>query len=289
MNSVPEWTNDRFGPRATVSVDAWSDALAAELEERGVRELELAPGHSTGRRDLGFLRQIPFIEKLSIHSVSALDDSAVACLFRARELELHNYAPNPLRVDGMSRLEKLTFVWRQHSESVFSRHSLKQLSIRKYPGKDLRDLAGLIALESLDLLEGKFVSSVGLGSLTRLKFLRFGFCRQLRRLDDLEHLQALEQLKIVKCRAIADFGPISALGGLKLLVLEDVGRIASLDWLAGLTALETLLLTGDTNIVDGDLEPVAALPRLEQVAYASRRHYSHQADHWRVARVKTDA
>ena len=56
-------------------------------------------------------------------------------------------------------------------------------------------------------------------------------------------------------------------------MLVDCGKVPSLRPISGLPNLRLLYFYGDTNVLDGELDYLRALP-LEDVAFKNRRHYS---------------
>jgi hypothetical protein len=57
-----------------------------------------------------------------------------------------------------------------------------------------------------------------------------------------------------------------------------MGDIESIAPIAGLTELEKFFFPVSTNVLDGDMSVLLTLPRLKNVAYQYRRHYSHKSD-----------
>lgn len=60
---------------------------------------------------------------------------------------------------------------------------------------------------------------------------------------------------------------------LRLLGFSDCGEIESVAPLGALEQLEELYAWGSTWIVDGDLSPLARLPRLKEIRMRDRRGY----------------
>lgn len=71
--------------------------------------------------------------------------------------------------------------------------------------------------------------------------------------------------------------PVGALHRLRILLLGDLGDIASIRPLSRLKKLERLFLIETTNVVDGELSPLLDLPRLKHVDFLDRPHYSHRS------------
>jgi hypothetical protein len=65
---------------------------------------------------------------------------------------------------------------------------------------------------------------------------------------------------------------------LRFLRISECGEMASLAPIESLTELEVLYAWGSTRIVDGDLSPLARLPRLKEVRMRNRRGYKPPVD-----------
>lgn len=265
------------GLRAVVIADQWAPLTGRQIAEAGVRELVVEAGTRSGS-SLDFLIDVPFIERLRVPSVSIRNDGGVRALRQLRELELQNYGVSEIDFASFPHLEKLTTVWRPGAESALECEGLRSLSIRGFPGSDLTAFRRLVQLRQLDLVEGGLESTKGIERFLQLEWLRLGALRKLSSLRGVDALVLLRELRIVRCRRISSLAELSALRVLKLLFLEDLGTVGSASALAGLTELQQLGIIGDTNIEDGDLEPVSQLPLLEMVSMRNRRHYSHQVD-----------
>ena len=137
--------------------------------------------------------------------------------------------------------------------------SLKALDLGFNPLADLRPLAALPALESLNL-DGAATDLQALASLPRLQRLSLRH-NGIEDLWPLAGLTSLTELSLGGNR-IADLWPLAGLGSLAVLRL-DRNRIADLWPLASLAGLEALEL--EANRVQ-DLWPLAGLARLRSLA-----------------------
>jgi hypothetical protein len=60
---------------------------------------------------------------------------------------------------------------------------------------------------------------------------------------------------------------------LRFLGISECGEVESLAPIGSLDQLEVLYAWGSTRIVDGDLSPLARLPRLKELSVRDRRDY----------------
>ncbi len=275
----------RYGTRVTVRADLWRSGAAEALRDAKVRELVVAPG--LGAFDLDFVAELPWIERLAVFSISTLQWSGLQSLSKLRSLEIHALRTvGRLDVSCFPQLRHLVAPWWRGGESVFACRRLEELSIRYFPMPDLAEFRGLQKLRSLELLQGGLQASRGVASAADLERLRFGMLTRLSNLDGFEQLRKLRSLTLQSCRKIRTLERLAGLRRLEELVLDDVGQLESVRPLARLHALRKLNLVGDTNVMDGDLRPIAELPHIDSVVIRGRRHYSHVQDGSRL-RLRT--
>lgn len=86
------------------------------------------------------------------------------------------------------------------------------------------------------------------------------------------------RLHISTCTKIRDISPVATLNSLRELFLNTCGEIESIRPLRSLQDLEKFIFYESTNVLDGDLTPLKGLPKLKEVAFQNRRHYSHTAE-----------
>jgi internalin A len=96
----------------------------------------------------------------------------------------------------------------------------------------------------------------------------------LRDISDLESLAgSLRDLEFEACPALDSLDEIGSLHNLQFFGFSDCGDVESLAPIAALRQLEELHAWGSTRVLDGDLSPLANLPRLRDVRMRSRRNY----------------
>ncbi len=140
--------------------------------------------------------------------------------------------------------------------------SLKELDIGFNPLADLRPLAALLALESLNL-DGAVTDLRELAPLARLQHLSL----RHNGLDDLRPLAGLASLAEldVDRNRIADLWPLASLAGLEMLDLST-NRVRDLQPLAGMARLKALRL--DSNGLT-EVHPLAGLESLRELGLAA--------------------
>lgn len=269
-----------FGRRA-VATSTWSQELTTYVLDHGILELELNNGKGWQGGDVLFLANMPQLLSLEIIDFKLSSVMPVHMLRDLKRLKIFTYCKTPIDFRRFASLEHCSFEWRAKSNSLFECRSLRDLFINRYKGADAIPFSNLINLESLAILNAPFQTIEGLTGLSRLRSLRLGNLKKLGSLSGVENLTALEELDINTCRGISSVEPIGALLNLKILRLNNVGDILSLKPLDSLNGLEAVSFYESTNILDGDLSPLANQKRLTKIAFRNRHHYSlRREDFW---------
>jgi len=271
-----------FGPRLTLT-GPWSQSIAEYMRREQIRELYL--NHSRGWRGttLDFLTGFQELEAFSILDFTIDDVSPVHQLTGLRALELSTYCRTKIDFGQFPFLERAVFYWRDGSDSLFDSTNLRWLFVHRYNGHSSQPFARLSRLEGLSIANSDLRELKSLASLRNLRFLGLYNLKQINSLQGVETLNQLEALEINGCRRFGRIDELATLVRLRRLQLNDDGSIASLTPLRTARELEEVLFYESTNIVDGDLSPLAMLPRLRHVSFQNRRHYSHKREQFPLA------
>lgn len=256
-------------------ISALSIDEVAQLQESGVEGLQILDGSGWAGGSLSFLREMPFLRRLTIRSMlfPLQDVDAVEELIDLRELEVSTYCGTPLRLSKTRRLEKLCLVWREGSEGIFALKHLNSLVIDGFNKGELPELEST-GLERLQILDARKVNNLeALQVLVNLKRLRLTNLRKLEESSFLSNLSGVECLEVDSCRGFENIESLTRLKSLFYLCLNDMKEIDSLVPLVDLQALSSLFFWGSTKILDGKIEILKRLPHLRQISFANRRHY----------------
>jgi Leucine-rich repeat (LRR) protein len=271
-----------FGPRLVLT-GPWHARIADAMRQDGIRELYLNEARGWSGRSLEFLEDIPDLVAFGILDFRIHDISPIHRLTSLRGLEVSTYCRTPVEFSSFPALEHCTFYWRPGSESLFDRTAVTHLFVHRYDGALSEPFARLRALQSLSIANSSLAEIRYLGDLAQLTFLGLYNVRQLRSLSGLERLQQLEILELNGCKSLGAVEELASLTHLRKLQLNDSGRITSIRPIRFAVDLEEVLFYESTNIVDGDLTPLTALPRLRKVSFQNRAHYSHKRENFGLA------
>lgn len=246
------------------------------LGREGLNAIRLSESAGWKGGDLAFLRDIPegLLQGLEIYSAGTLDLSPVMAHPRLRFLGLRCAGAVPLDLSCFGDLEGLGVFWSSGLHGLAACTRLKMLNISGYPSEDLAFVEGMKGLLKLSVSSGKLRSTRGIGSLGSLESLDISCCRNLESLEGLGACRALRRVEIEGCRRIGRVDEIGSLAGLVELLLVDCGKLDSIRCLEACRNLETLIFSGDTNVLDGDIGFLKALPALKNARFQGRRHYA---------------
>jgi hypothetical protein len=272
-----------YGPRVTVT-GPWAPAIAEYMRREGVRELYLNHARGWSGTTLDFLETVPALIAFSILDFTIKDITPIHRLTALRSLEVSTYCKTKVDFRRFPELERCVFYWRSGSESLFGCTALRWLFLHRYDRSSSAPFAQLATLGGLSVANSELGEIEQFAALRKLEFLGLYNLKKLTSLRGLEGLEQLEALEVNGCKAIGRIDEVAALRHLRRLQLNDDGRIASLAPLRSVADLEEVLFYESTNITDGDLTPLTALPRLQRISFQNRRHYSHRREDLPLAR-----
>lgn len=274
-----------YGPRVALT-GPWTPAIGEYIGREDIRELYLNHARGWKGGNLDFLKTLPELIAFSIIDLTINDITPIHRLTALRALEISTYCRTAINFAEFSRLERAVFYWREGSDSLFESSTLRSLFLHRYSGWESRPFGQLTGLKELSIANANLREIESLAGLSDLRFLGLYNLKKLASLHGIQQLQCLEALEVNGCKEFRTIEELSSLGRLQRLQLNDDGEIASFGPLRNLTGLEEVLFYESTNIVDGDLSPLAAMPRLQRVSFQNRRHYSHKREDFPLAGIQ---
>lgn len=274
----PYSTEDGEFGRRLVLHGAWRDDTLEYMNAWGIRELVVNYAQGFEGKDIAFVEQLPDLEAFWIIHRTIDDISPIHHLRDLRSLKVHTYCRTAIDFSKFPRLERCVLEWRREVSSLYDRPHLKCLLINKYDKKHTNEFARASQLERLFLANAPTEDLRGLADLKRLRTLGLYRLRRLSSLKGIESLQALETLEVQECRQLESLGGVGKLRHLRRLLITDLGEIESISFLRDLRELEEVLFYGSTNVKDGNLSFLTWLPKLRNLSFQNRRHYSHRRE-----------
>ena len=256
-----------------VVTGAWSPRAEAELRSRHADGLVLNYAKGFRERSLDFLLGLP-IRRLNILARTIKDLRPIYSLSETLEdLQLQT-APTEVRLDLLPRVLSLGATWTQIAATISTLPHLRSLLALSYSEPSLDPLASNRELRTIRMKDRPAVTTLeGIHQFGILEHLDLSLA-PLGSLSPLvEAAPTLQKLEFESCKNIHDLRGIERLGALTSINMGDCGELESLHPISGLEHLEEVYLWGSTVVSDGDLTPLASLPKLATLRMTSRKSY----------------
>ncbi|HEY2581773.1 MAG TPA: hypothetical protein VGI43_08205 [Mucilaginibacter sp.] len=222
--------------------------------------------------DLNFLKECGFLEVLSITSGDDHDLSFLSALIGLKELSIITQGKNEIDLSNQVNLETLAIQWWKGKVLGLEKcQNLTSLCLIDFKEKDFLPISQLTKLKELTVKTASIKNLNGINNFLFLENLSLGYCRYLEDIAHLSGLKNLISLEIDHCAKIRDYTSIGSLFKLENLVLRDCKGINSIKFIQGLQSLNKLSLSGNTDVLDGDLIPAV---NVKQVFHKHREHYN---------------
>jgi hypothetical protein len=262
--------------RSLVVTGAWS-VEAADVLGRGEADglvLNYARGFS--ERGLEFLDGGLGVRRLDVLDRQITDLAPIERLGDSLEdLSVQAAADAELDLGVLPRLRSVAGEWALIGGTLGAVDELQSVITWLFDEADLHSFRDHVGLQRLTIKEAPYLESLsGVADLPELEALGILLARRLRDIGDVAGLaSSLRRLELQDCPSIGAIDDVEPLVNLRFLGVSECGDIASLAPIVTLEQLETLYAWGSTRVVDGDLSPLARLPRLREVRMRNRRGY----------------
>ncbi|MEV8147187.1 hypothetical protein AB0O52_03445 [Arthrobacter sp. NPDC080073] len=255
----------------------WSQDAQACLMDGHADGLVLNYARGFRERDIAFVRGLP-VRRLNILARTLTDLSPVYALAdHLVSLSIDSHPSATIDLERLPLLRGLAADWHQVQGSIRFAPRLERLYLGHYSESDLGPLASLASLACVVMNDYPRVRSLdGMEDMPWLAELGVHVAKNLEDITALSRSSSpiLETLQLSSCRKVVDLVPVASCPSLRFFEFSDCGDVSTVAPLAGLNRLEQLYLYGTTKIIDGDLRPIAQLPRLDDFRIQSRRSYS---------------
>lgn len=222
--------------------------------------------------NLEFLNHYTFLNDLNISTVDDFSFSFLNSLSGLKKLTISTIGDNAIDLSNQINLESLTIQWRKGKILGLEKClKISSLCLIDYSEQDFTPVSSLLGLEDLMVKTSLINNCNGLENLTKLKSILFGNCKKLSSLDGMRNLKNISSLSYDLCPKINNFDVIGSLNTLEKLSINDCKGVKSIKFIEQLPSLKRLFLLGNTDIIDGDLQPAQ---KIQGVFYRHRKHYN---------------
>jgi internalin A len=190
-------------------------------------------------------------------------------------LSVQAAASAQLDLAAVPHVRSVSGEWALIGDTLGEVHALHDVITWRFDEADLHVFRDRVGLQLLTLKEAPHLESLsGIADLPELAVLKIFRARRLSDLSDAAELAvSLRELELEDCPALDTIEDVEQLVGLRFLGFSECGDIETLAPIGSLEELEVLHAWGSTRIVDGDLTPLARLPRLREIRMQDRRGY----------------
>jgi hypothetical protein len=260
--------------RTLVVTGAWTSEAERVVKSGEVDRLWLNYARGYTQPDLSFLDAWP-VRGLLLIDRKVTDLQPLERLSGSLEdLSVQAAAGTSLGLASFPHLVTLAAMWEAVRGSMCEAPALRELAALDYDEHDLWALSDNRALTRLILKPCERLDTLGgLPVLDQLEQLTIMAARWLDDISELAWLLRLQELTLQACRSISSIGSLAGLTSLEFLSVSDCGDIETIAPITDLQQLKKFAAWGSTRIVDGDLRPLLALPKLAEIRMRDRASY----------------
>jgi internalin A len=261
--------------RALVVTGPWTREAADLLARAEVDGLVLNYARGFCEGDLEFLAGL-VVRRLKVLDRRISDLGPIARLGDSLEELSVQAAPRAeLDLGAFPRLRSVAGEWGLLRGTLGAVDALRSVITWRFDEADLHAFRDHVGLKRLTVKEAPHLESLsGVADLDQLSAMGIFLARALSDISDAGELaSSLRELEFEDCRAIDALDDVEPLVNLRFLGFSECGDVESLGPIGSLEQLEVLHAWGSTRIVDGDLSPLARLPRLGEIRMRDRRGY----------------
>jgi hypothetical protein len=261
--------------RMVVVTGAWSDEVEGVLLRGEVDGLVLNYARGFNEGNLEFLSDHWGLRQLDILDRGITDLEPISRVGSSLEmLSVQAAPPAELDLQMLPHLRSVSGEWKLLCGTLSDLNELQSVITWRFDETDLHAFRDHVALERLTIKEAPYLESLsGLGDLVNLTALGIFLARRLNDVSEVSGLVSLEQLEFEDCPSLDTIDDIEPLIDLRILGISQCGDLKSAAPIGSLAQLEVLYAWGSTHVLDGDLSPLALLPKLKEIRMRDRRGY----------------
>jgi Leucine-rich repeat (LRR) protein len=265
------------------------------IKKEGIYAVTISYTDGFGQDNTLFLRQLYWIRNIRI-VVFQLNLDGLEYLPDLEKIFVAENNSEPIDFSNLPKLVEAEFVWTKKRQSIVNCSMLKKLKLYGFKNKDLSDFNKLKNLEYLALVTTRVEIMNGLEKLPLLKTFEMHYnskitelttidncvnlkeitithCSKLKNLAILRKCTQIEILEISDCKSVENNEVIFDLINLRILAYVSSCPIISLKKIPQLKHLERFIIY-DTNVEDGNMNPLLELKNLSVCVFRNKKHYS---------------
>lgn len=254
----------------------WEAQLARMRPDASIEGLSLYSLHgSHANRSIDFLRDWPFLKRLSIATNTLIDLAGMRYVVDTLEHLSLTGSWKP-RLD-LAMFRAIEFLQIRESKDLIGLRdcaSLRYLYLDDHSPADqsFSELSHLQNLETLSLDKARLTSTRGIDEMSALDELWLSNCKIMASFQREQPNTWMRRLVIEKCPALVDVSGIALTRDLQWLAIGDCVSLKSYASIAGLQKLHRLVIVGKCDLSDDEYHAMVAMPSITTLHIACRTH-----------------
>jgi Leucine-rich repeat (LRR) protein len=252
-----------------------SAASFKKLKEDKITSVEINDSLGFQMGNLSFLSDCTQVERISIVCLKKIDLTSIHHLTNLRVLNTTQDYGQVIDIGKFPQLRKCQLFWNSKLSNLQNAHLLEELILHNYKGDTFQGVVNSPFLKKLSLIKSTLLSLKGVEKFKELSTLELTYLNKLVSVEALAGLPNLKRLDIENCPNVKTLDALSGVSNLEFLGMHDCKKIESLKPLMILKRLSTIYISGNTDVVDGDMSPLIGR---KDASIGTRRHYSHKSE-----------
>ncbi|MCA1063731.1 hypothetical protein QTG56_11080 [Rossellomorea sp. AcN35-11] len=214
--------------KVLVCTGEWKNSMSEVMQNNGIYNLRLSGSVGWTDNNIDFLSTLQFLKGVEIYfSLStSLDLTPLHSLKNLEFLGIDDYVKGEVDFAKLTNLKNCFISW----SSKYKKIELKHLVINKYPYENLKEISEMRNLEYLDITSRKLLNLDGIQALEMLKVLKLYRCSNFESLTGIEYLPNLKELEISTCNKLYSVEEIQQTNSLEKVMLENNKNLKNLIW-----------------------------------------------------------
>lgn len=222
----------------------------------------------------GFLENSQhFLRSINLQNINLNDVDFLYSFPDLEDITLIVATKSALDFSKFKKLTSLNLYYDKHFCSFIKAEQLRELTLHKFNEKQSAELSSLKNLKHLEISQSKLKEIDALQQLNHLESLSLKYFPALENIEPVTNLQNLRSIHFQNCKKVQDWQLLGNIQHLESIILENCQKIESLAFLKS-KPLKKVVLIGDTNILDGDLNWLLQKESLINLNFPVLKHYS---------------
>jgi hypothetical protein len=241
---------------------------AARIKFLPIRGVEIIGYDESTDPSCAFLSSMHALRYLRVFARPLTDMEAIESLERLQALKIQHVGKRQsisLSFHKFSVLDSIVLEWFHGAENVFDASPLRSVSVMYCPIKTSEAFLRLSNLVRIHLSSSELTEINAFARIINLVWIALHDLRSLINYTGLSGHKNIRFLWIERCQRLRSLEFLRGMSSLETLRILDCGEITDIKALASLRNLRHIHIHGDIRVINGDFDFLRDLPRLESV------------------------